>query len=265
MGRSSFPFRDSGRNRGDDLAGNRRDDMAGNRREDLGSNRRDESGANRREELGSNRRDDGSNRREARVERRPRTEDGAPLSLSSLAADLESLLRVLGASDVTELQIERGDLKLTIRRGGASAPVAAAPAAVSLVQPLPLGGPGAPWGPETLIAGELRPGAGPSPAGPAPLPASGAHPAAPMLGEREHMLTAPMVGTFYAAPSPKDPPFVVEGDLVESGQTIGIIEAMKIMNEIEAEVTGRVSRILVRDGQGVEYGQPLLVIEEAEA
>ena len=83
-----------------------------------------------------------------------------------------------------------------------------------------------------------------------------------MLGEREHLLTAPMVGTFYTAPSPKDAPFVVEGDMVEAGQTIGIIEAMKIMNEIEAEVAGRVKRILARDGQGVEYGQPLLVVEE---
>jgi acetyl-CoA carboxylase biotin carboxyl carrier protein len=77
-----------------------------------------------------------------------------------------------------------------------------------------------------------------------------------------HVITAPMIGTFYASSSPGAAPFVREGDAVEVGQTIGIIEAMKIMNEIEAEVAGRVKRILARDGQGVEYGQPLLVIEE---
>jgi acetyl-CoA carboxylase biotin carboxyl carrier protein len=167
------------------------------------------------------------------------------------------LLRLVSGSDVTELQIERGDLKVLIRRGPAPAPPAA-----STVQPLPLGG--LHLGPETLVAGDVR-GAAPAalPDRPPPVsPASAVHPAAPMLGEGEHLLTAPMVGTFYTAPSPKDPPFVVEGDVVEAGQTIGIIEAMKIMNEIEAEVAGRVKRILARDGQGVEYGQPLLVIEE---
>lgn len=70
-----------------------------------------------------------------------------------------------------------------------------------------------------------------------------------------------MVGTFYAAPSPKDKPFVQEGDEVRVGDTVGIVEAMKMMNEIESDVAGRVARILVKNGQPVEYGQPLMVIE----
>jgi acetyl-CoA carboxylase biotin carboxyl carrier protein len=74
------------------------------------------------------------------------------------------------------------------------------------------------------------------------------------------MVTSPMVGTFYTAPSPKDPPFVSEGDEVHAGDTVGIVEAMKMMNEIETEITGKVVQILVQNEQPVEYGQPLMVI-----
>ncbi len=74
-------------------------------------------------------------------------------------------------------------------------------------------------------------------------------------------VTAPMVGTFYRSPSPESSSFVIEGDYVAAGQTLCIIEAMKIMNEIESEVTGRITKILGQDGQAVEYGQPLFVIE----
>ena len=70
-----------------------------------------------------------------------------------------------------------------------------------------------------------------------------------------------MVGTFYAAPAPGEAPFVNEGEAVEPGQTVGIIEAMKMMNEIESELAGRITRILVENAQPVEYGQPLMVIE----
>lgn len=74
-------------------------------------------------------------------------------------------------------------------------------------------------------------------------------------------IRAPMVGTFYRAPSPDAPPFANEGDHVTAGQTLCIIEAMKIMNEIESEVTGRVMKILAENAQPVEYGHPLFVIE----
>ncbi len=74
------------------------------------------------------------------------------------------------------------------------------------------------------------------------------------------VVTSPMIGTYYASPSPGDPPFVQEGDEVEVGQVIGIIEAMKIMNEITSEYEGRISKILVKNAQAVEYGQPLIHI-----
>jgi len=74
----------------------------------------------------------------------------------------------------------------------------------------------------------------------------------------EHLITAPMIGTYYSSPSPGTPPFVVVGDAVQSGQPVGIIEAMKIMNEIAADRSGIVEAVLVENGQPVEYGTPLL-------
>jgi len=70
-----------------------------------------------------------------------------------------------------------------------------------------------------------------------------------------------MVGTYYSAPTPKDPPYVRTGDEVRPGDVLGIVEAMKIMNEIECEIAGRVTELLVTNGQPVEYGQPLMIIE----
>ena len=75
------------------------------------------------------------------------------------------------------------------------------------------------------------------------------------------MVQSPMVGTFYRAPAPDAPPFVEEGAAVKKGQTLCIIEAMKMMNEIEAEVAGKIVKILCESGQPVEYGQPLMILE----
>jgi acetyl-CoA carboxylase biotin carboxyl carrier protein len=90
-------------------------------------------------------------------------------------------------------------------------------------------------------------------------------PSAPEQAERAeaHLVTveAPMVGTFYRAPSPSADPYVREGDVIKEGQVLCIIEAMKLMNEIESKVAGRISKILVENGQPVEYGQPLFRIE----
>jgi acetyl-CoA carboxylase biotin carboxyl carrier protein len=84
---------------------------------------------------------------------------------------------------------------------------------------------------------------------------------APSIAENQRLVTSPMVGTFYRAPSPDASPYVEEGNSVRRGQTLCIIEAMKMMNEIEAEVAGRIVRILCENAQAVEYGQPLMVVE----
>ncbi len=79
--------------------------------------------------------------------------------------------------------------------------------------------------------------------------------------EKLHVIKSPLVGTFYRAPAPGAPPFVEEGDIVSPGQVLCIIEALKVMNEIESDVRGRVVKILVENGQPVEYGQPLFLID----
>lgn len=89
--------------------------------------------------------------------------------------------------------------------------------------------------------------------------------AAPAIGDEPstvgQSLTSPMVGTYYSAPSPTAKPFVTIGQHVKQGDTIGIVEAMKIMNQIEAEKSGTVLQILVKDGEAVEFGQPLIIVE----
>ena len=94
-------------------------------------------------------------------------------------------------------------------------------------------------------------------------PASAAGAVSAELPANIAIVTAPMVGTFYRAPSPEAAPFVSEGDVVKAGQTLCIIEAMKLMNEIEAKSGGRIARILVENGQPVEFGQPLFHLEES--
>lgn len=94
-------------------------------------------------------------------------------------------------------------------------------------------------------------------ASPSPFPSHTAEPELPS----GKIVTSPIVGTFYSAPSPDSDPYVQEGDKVEKGQVLFIIESMKLMNEVNSEFSGTVSQILVENGQGVEFGQPILVIE----
>jgi acetyl-CoA carboxylase biotin carboxyl carrier protein len=101
---------------------------------------------------------------------------------------------------------------------------------------------------------------------PEPIPiavASLPQPAAETVESTAHLVTveAPMVGTFYRAPKPDAPPFVAEGDAVKEGQVLCIVEAMKLMNEIECRVAGRVVKVMVENGQPVEFGQPLFLLE----
>ncbi|KAB8140658.1 acetyl-CoA carboxylase biotin carboxyl carrier protein [Chloroflexia bacterium SDU3-3] len=151
---------------------------------------------------------------------------------------VRELLRLISATDVTEIQIERGATKLHIKRGQQ---VAAAPA------------PSFAPAPSSTAA-----------AAPAAAPAAGhAAPAEYEPPAGSSTIVSPMVGTFYSASTPKDPAFVNEGDLIQAGDVVGIVEAMKIMNEVDSEFSGRIARILVTNGQPVEYGQPLMIIEPA--
>jgi len=140
---------------------------------------------------------------------------------------LADLLRDYGLSEV---EVEREGVRVRLRRE--LSPSATAPAgSVAPVSPAPAGAPMA-------IA-------------------------AASAASEAHLLTieAPMVGTFYRAPSPDAQPFVRDGDRVKKGQVVCIIEAMKLMNEIESKVAGRVVKVLVENAQPVEYGQPLFLVE----
>lgn len=158
---------------------------------------------------------------------------------------VRELLRMISETDVTEIQIERGASKLHIKRGTISAPLMITPA---LAQ-------------NSAIPQTVGPVAAPAAAtfGHAPVAHTDTGEYEPPPGSQ--LVVSPMVGTFYASPSPKDPAYVQEGDLIQPGDVVGIVEAMKIMNEIDSEFSGHVSKILVASGQPVEYGQPLMVVE----
>jgi acetyl-CoA carboxylase biotin carboxyl carrier protein len=144
---------------------------------------------------------------------------------------LKKLIDLVQESGIGELEITEGEERVRISRTGANAPVMMAAPAPMTVAAVP-GSPGAP---------AEAPAAPPAPAG--------------------HTLKSPMVGTFYRTPSPGAPAFVEVGQVVTKGQTLCIIEAMKLLNEIESDAAGTVKAILVENGQPVEYGQPLFVIE----
>jgi acetyl-CoA carboxylase biotin carboxyl carrier protein len=143
---------------------------------------------------------------------------------------LKKLIDLVQESGIAELEITEGEEKVKIVKGGAAS--AAAPA--------------------LAMAPVAEPRAAPA----AAAPAADAEPAAP----EGHVVKAPMVGTFYRSPSPDAKSFVEVGHAVKEGETICIIEAMKLMNEIEADASGTVKAILVENGQPVEYGQPLFIL-----
>jgi acetyl-CoA carboxylase biotin carboxyl carrier protein len=151
---------------------------------------------------------------------------------------LKTLIDLVSESNVSELEITEAEGKVRI--------VKAAPVAPMMV-PAPAPAQAVPAAPITLTA-------------PAPTPAPPAASAAPAQVEG-HVIKSPMVGTFYRAPSPGAKPFVEVGQAVKEGEPVCIIEAMKILNEIEADRAGVIKEILVENGQAVEYGQPLFVLE----
>jgi len=160
--------------------------------------------------------------------------------------ELKELIEFLIEKDIAEFELERGDVKVRIKRAGEHTIVH------SHGEPRFYAVPSAP-GP----APEL--GAAPMVAVPAAAPAPSVA-AAPAPEEGLHMVKSPIVGTFYEAPSPGAPPFVKAGDLVEVGQVLCIVEAMKLLNEIESDFAGEIVKKLAVNGQPIEYGQDLFVI-----
>lgn len=161
--------------------------------------------------------------------------------------ELKELIEFLIEKDIAEFDLERGDVKVRIKRGSATAASAsdarfftvhAAPPPAAEMGSVPV--------PGTATA---PPGAPPTAAERTPAPEEGLH-----------IVRSPIVGTFYESPSPGSPPFVKPGDIVEAGQILCIVEAMKLMNEIESDVAGEIVKKLVANNAPIEYGQELFAI-----
>jgi acetyl-CoA carboxylase biotin carboxyl carrier protein len=169
--------------------------------------------------------------------------DGGPAT-SLLDVDaLRRIVELLETTEITRLSWRRGPERLLITRGHGPAPIVQVSPSVA---PVPL---------TPLQAVSLAPrSAGAAEATPAPA-------AAPAGDKKGHLVNSPFVGTFYRTPAPDQPSFVDVGSVVRKGQVLCIIEAMKLMNEIEADEPGKVTEILVENGQPVEFGQALFRIE----
>jgi acetyl-CoA carboxylase biotin carboxyl carrier protein len=153
--------------------------------------------------------------------------------------EIKELVQFLKEEDITEFELERGDVKVRIKRGLAESP-----------QPPT----------DRIIAVHSAPASAVHTAAPVASPVTAAEPV--KAEEGLHMVRSPIVGTYYESPSPGSPPFVKPGDSVEAGQVLCIVEAMKLMNEIEADVAGEIVKCLVKNGQPIEYGQELFAIRE---
>jgi acetyl-CoA carboxylase biotin carboxyl carrier protein len=159
--------------------------------------------------------------------------------------ELRELIEFLKEQDIAEFELERGDVKVRIKRS-----VQAAVPAETRIVAIPTAAPAV----QQVAA-------------PSSAPVSAAAPkeaVAPAVDDGLHTVRSPIVGTFYESPSPGAPPFVKAGDTVEVGQVLCIVEAMKLMNEIESDVSGEIVKRLVNNGQPVEYGQELFAIRPTD-
>ena len=151
--------------------------------------------------------------------------------------EIKKLIKVFENAKVTELSIQEGDLKIKISKNGASAPTAAVlPQTVQMEMP---SAPPAPVVQETQAAPES------------------------VGDDNLHVIKSPIVGTFYRAPGPDADPYVQIGDTISDNSVLCIVEAMKLMNEIESDVSGKIVQILVENGSPVEFNQPLFKIEKS--
>src|SRR5512147_1675551 len=152
--------------------------------------------------------------------------------------EIKELIEILKGTDISEIEIERSGVKVRIRKGG---DVTFHPAMPRMEYP-----------PAAIVAPAIT-----------EAPVAAAEKPAESPKTNQIKVTSPIVGTFYRASSPDKPPYAEVGDIVKKGQVLCIIEAMKLMNEIESETAGKIIQILVENGNPVEYGQPLFVIEPA--
>ena len=153
--------------------------------------------------------------------------------------EIKELIEMLKDTDISELEIERSGVKVRLRKGG---DVSYHPVMPRMEYP-----------PAAIVAPAIAESAAPA----------AAERAAESVKSNQIKVTSPIVGTFYRSSSPDKPSYVEIGDVVKKGQVLCIIEAMKLMNEIESETAGKVVQVLVENGAPVEYGQPLFVIEPA--
>ena len=160
-------------------------------------------------------------------------------------SEVQDLIKFVSKSGVTEVEIEKKDFKITIKSEGKKSKTADQPIIVQAAAP---------------VAPAPQAAPAPAPVAAAPAPAA---PAAPAANEEDKYITvkSPMIGTFYRSPSPDKPVFVEVGSQIKPGDAVCIIEAMKLFNEIEAEVSGKIVKVLVDDATPVEYDQPLFLVD----
>ena len=157
--------------------------------------------------------------------------------------EIKELIEFLIEKDIAEFELERGDVKVRIKRA-APEPPQPVERIISVPAPVPA----------------IHVPVAQAPIAVAPVHGAATPPPAPEAKEDLHMVKSPMVGTYYESPSPGSPPFVKPGDVIEAGQILCIVEAMKLMNEIESDVGGELVQCLVKNGQPIEYGQELFAI-----
>ncbi len=160
--------------------------------------------------------------------------------------DIQELLKFINRSTLTDVEVEKKDFRLRVQKKPSEVVYAQAPMQQAVMQPVP------------QVVQQVA-----SPAQPAAAPAKKAAKAAKPAEEETKLIEfkAPFIGTFYRASGPDKEPFAKVGDVVNPGKVLGIIEAMKLFNEIESDISGKIVKILVENAQPVEYDQPLFLVE----
>jgi acetyl-CoA carboxylase biotin carboxyl carrier protein len=165
--------------------------------------------------------------------------------------ELKELIEFLIEKDIAEFELERGDVKVKIKRAAEPSSHALPDSRFIAVHPVPVAAPQ--FASPVVASADAAGGV-----------AASSPPVAPAADENLHIVKSPIVGTFYESPSPGSPPFVNVGDKLEVGQVLCIVEAMKLMNEIECDMAGELVKKLIANGQPIEYGQELFAVRPSK-